>query len=247
MDNFDWKYYVENNPDLKENNITTKEKAIKHWNSYGKNENRKHKFLNNIINKNEKQILENILKQIDINNKLINNNILSKNESWDCLNDYIKNNLTTDKNNDNQNNINENNINENMNYFDCEYYSKYNPDFKKNNIIKDVDLRNHWLKYGKYEDRKYKFFENIYLKKIPFKHFDWVYYLKNNIDLIDNNINNAEKAWNHWCNYGKYEYRKYKWINGITIKNFDWKYYISQNNLDKKKYSKKEVWNHLNK
>ena len=196
MDNFDWKYYIENNQDLIENNITTKEKAIKHWNIYGKSENRKHKFINNFSD--SKNLLNEILKQIDTNNILITYNILTKEDSWDSLNNLL---------------INKNeSINKNMDYFDCEYYSKNNIDLKNENIIKDLDLKNHWLKYGQYENRKYKFFENFYLKKIPFKYFDWKYYIKNNIDLIDYDIITPEQVWNHWCNYGKYEDRKYKWI-----------------------------------
>ena len=36
---FDWKKYIENYPDLKF--INTQEKAIRHWNRYGKNDDRK--------------------------------------------------------------------------------------------------------------------------------------------------------------------------------------------------------------
>ena len=36
IENFDWKYYLENNKDLKDASILTKEKAWKHWKKYGK-------------------------------------------------------------------------------------------------------------------------------------------------------------------------------------------------------------------
>jgi len=59
-------------------------------------------------------------------------------------------------------------------------------------------------------------------KQVNFSNFDWKSYLSNNIDLI--NINTKEEAWNHWNNYGKYEYR----INlNDSKKNFDWKTYVN--------------------
>lgn len=39
-DTFDWKFYIEQYQDLREAGILTKEKALWHWNKYGKNENR---------------------------------------------------------------------------------------------------------------------------------------------------------------------------------------------------------------
>ena len=39
---FDWKVYIENNKDLQKAGINTEEKAITHYNRYGKRENRKH-------------------------------------------------------------------------------------------------------------------------------------------------------------------------------------------------------------
>ena len=55
IDTFDWKFYVDQNSDLREAGIITKEKAWGHWCKYGCNENRRHRK-NIIINKKENKI-----------------------------------------------------------------------------------------------------------------------------------------------------------------------------------------------
>ena len=40
MDNFDWKTYINNYVDLQNAKIDTKEKALAHWNKFGKKEGR---------------------------------------------------------------------------------------------------------------------------------------------------------------------------------------------------------------
>lgn len=40
MENFNWKNYIERYPDLQEAGINTRKKAIRHYNNFGKNENR---------------------------------------------------------------------------------------------------------------------------------------------------------------------------------------------------------------
>ena len=40
IDNFDWEIYVQYNPDLKNNNIVTKEQAFNHFKNVGFKENR---------------------------------------------------------------------------------------------------------------------------------------------------------------------------------------------------------------
>uniref|UniRef100_A0A6C0HUC2 Uncharacterized protein n=1 Tax=viral metagenome TaxID=1070528 RepID=A0A6C0HUC2_9ZZZZ len=37
---FDWNYYLDNYPDLRENGILTQKDAITHWNNFGKSEGR---------------------------------------------------------------------------------------------------------------------------------------------------------------------------------------------------------------
>ena len=38
--NFDWKFYISHYPDLRKSKITTENKAIHHWNNFGKKEGR---------------------------------------------------------------------------------------------------------------------------------------------------------------------------------------------------------------
>ena len=40
MEIFDWKYYLDKYPDLRQNGVHTQEQALQHWNTYGKNEGR---------------------------------------------------------------------------------------------------------------------------------------------------------------------------------------------------------------
>jgi hypothetical protein len=166
--------------------------------------------------------------------------------------------------------------------FDWEYYLENNQDLFINGINSKETCINHWLNYGKNENREYKFINNLdkinlkgYIEKIKkmennncinkedawnliliiydkiynnleidnIKYFDWKYYIKNNIDLLDNNIFSKEDIINHWINFGKNENRKYlfnysiiddidnsinKYINN-NIEDFDWEYYISNN------------------
>ena len=58
MESFDWKYYLDNNEDLVENGISTIEDAYTHWENFGKNENRTHKYHKNFIL--EKYFLRNL-------------------------------------------------------------------------------------------------------------------------------------------------------------------------------------------
>jgi hypothetical protein len=65
MQNFDWKFYINYYPDLKNAKINTKEKAINHYNKFGKYEKRRtHQIIfptNNITYINSNYILSNIL------------------------------------------------------------------------------------------------------------------------------------------------------------------------------------------
>ena len=65
MNDFDWKFYINYYPDLKNAEINTKEKAINHYNKFGKYEKRRtHQIIfptNNITYINSNYILSNIL------------------------------------------------------------------------------------------------------------------------------------------------------------------------------------------
>lgn len=97
---------------------------------------------------------------------------------------------------------------EEYNNFDWKFYiSNYN-DLK--NIITKKEAYSHWLRYGKKEDRIYKF---------PID-FNWKFY-KNIYNDLKEIIITKEDAIYHWINYGKKEDRIYK-----IPDDFDWHLYI---------------------
>ena len=52
--------------------------------------------------------------------------------------------------------------------------------------------------------------------QITKENFDWLFYLKQNIDLIENGVISKDSAWNHWINNGIYEDREIKIINFLN-------------------------------
>jgi hypothetical protein len=90
-------------------------------------------------------------------------------------------------------------------YFNLNEYSDLNPDLKQNNIIQKNQLWEHFIKYGIHEDREYKKYEKMILNNNYL--FDSIYYINTNPDLIENNINTYEKAWEHYILYGIHEGR----------------------------------------
>ena len=217
MDNFDWNYYLENNLDLKQNGFITKEDAIIHWKEYGEKEGRIHRFLKN---ETEYYIM-------NIKN-LLTQNMITKEESWDILI-----NIMCEKDNTE------------YGYFDWEYYLIENESLFNKTLLSKEEALEHWNKIGKY-DYNFKYSKDyIILEKITKDNFDWIYYIKNNIDLIKNNILTLDKAWEHWINYGKYENRKYKckFDQNITYETFDWEYYLN-NNPDLINLTQEGAWQH---
>jgi GH24 family phage-related lysozyme (muramidase) len=93
------------------------------------------------------------------------------------------------------------------------YGNTYYKDGKKvtmlDSPITKEEALEHWNNIGKY-DHNFKYSKDyITLEKITKDNFDWIYYIKNNVDLIKNNLLTYDKVWEHWVNYGKYENRKY--------------------------------------
>ena len=102
--------------------------------------------------------------------------------------------------------------------FNLESYRKYNSDLKD---LSDEDLKNHHINFGKKEKR-------IFCE--PVKEFDYVYYLKNNSDIIINNINYLDinlYAWKHYLYHGYFEGKTYN----VNHKNT----YLDNVNLNNKK------------
>ena len=94
IENFDWKFYIEKNNDLRQSGILTKELAIKHWVECGKFEDRKFKsIINKTNNINIKTVtFENFdWKFYIINNlDLIDNNYITKDKAWSHWINYGK-------------------------------------------------------------------------------------------------------------------------------------------------------------
>lgn len=117
--------------------------------------------------------------------------------------------------------------------FNWKHYILLNEDIKLMGITTLKNAVKHYLKYGKYENRKYKMINydkndknlNNYLTdnyNFP-KDFNWEYYVILNPDLGDINKKQAIK---HFITNGRHENRKYKL--DIPIQ-FDWRDYITMN------------------
>ena len=199
MELFDWEYYLENNTDLKKNNILTKEAVLTHWEQYGKIEKRIHRF-----NTDDFSILKLYLKNlIESENK----GELSKIDAWDILTNIFNKKNILDQKDDHTISL------EN---FDWKYYISNNIDLINNKILNRELAYEHWIENGKFESKNYRIIKNI-----TFENFDWKYYIIHNLDLLQNNIVSKEKLWNHWINYGKDENRKVNTIDCVSNDSVD--------------------------
>ena len=224
MESFDWNFYLENNKDLVENGISTQEDAFTHWENFGINEGRSHKFLSNyFLEKYFKKFLEHQEK-----------NELNKEDAWDLLIEvYNKNNNPEEKD------ISENDKEMDIENFDWKFYIEKNDDLRKSGILTKELAIKHWTDCGKFENRKFKKIinknnnNNINIKNVTFDNFDWKFYLINNLDLVENSLISKDQAWSHWINYGRYENRK---VNTIIPKQENIKSHNTDNftNLEEK-------------
>ncbi len=82
-----------------------------------------------------------------------------------------------------------------------------------------------------------------------FENFDWEQYVQNYIDLRQADINNMEKAWEHWITYGLFENRTYKKIINDDYYNFDWEQYLKNypDLINNGINTKDTAWNHWTK
>ena len=127
-------------------------------------------------------------------------------------------------------------------FFNLNEYSDLNPDLKQNNIIEKNQLWEHFIKHGIYEDREYKKYEKIILNNNYL--FDSVYYINTNPDLIENNINTYEKAWEHYIIYGIHEGRDCMKNDNTYF--FDPDFYAQKYKdlLENSIYTKKDLFKH---
>lgn len=232
IQDFDWNFYIENNLDLKENNINTKESAIEHWLSFGQNENRINKFNDIIYNKKNLKSsqssskLDELYLCIDKYKYLEENNFINKEDAWNLLL------MAYNKSHNNMIEI-------------CD---------KPETIVEDTIVEDTLIEDSTIctEDKKYI--------NITIENFDWVFYINNNLDLINNGINNKILSWEHWINLGKNENRDFRLLSDkieecpsdstiviMNEDNFDWEFYIKNNtDLIKKNIIEKDnAWYHL--
>lgn len=85
--------------------------------------------------------------------------------------------------------------------FDHENYRESNEDLKDYN---EINLKKHYLFFGKAENRKYK----VLHKNAP-DDFNWKEYLRVNIELLKH-FSDEYNTTRHYINYGVYEKRMYK-------------------------------------
>ena len=193
--NFNWKFYLYANPDLKKNNINTKDKAEKHFLIHGQFENRKYKIEEKVDN------FDNNIYYIC--NKEKYNNLNNPEESFFH---YI---LYSDPKKDIKYN-HENAIKIlNFNWIQYLYKNKY---LLENNIDNEKDCFIHFSKMNKeYINKNNNNNNEIKINK----YFDWQLYIYSYPDLI--NIETFKSALSHYILHGINEKRFY-WM-GLTYQN----------------------------
>jgi hypothetical protein len=193
---FDWKQYIENYTDLKEDGINTREKAFEHWTKYGKKEGRSFKKLDTNLND---EILN-----IDWDNYIYSYDDLKEsgiNTKEKAIEHWIK----YGKNEGRDIKL----INyEQFENFDWEQYIDNYDDLKESGINTKEKAIEHWIKYGKDEGRT---FENINNHSLNLELFDWEDYINNYNDLKKKGVDTKEKATEHLVNHGIKEGRIFKY------------------------------------
>ena len=178
-DDFNWKVYVANYPDLGAAGIDTEAEAIEHWRNWGKNEGRDyHKALTPQAqavaaasdDRKDLSVLAIAAKELDRKEAPVPlakaNPLLPPDFNWET---YINN------------------------YGDLQF------------INTEEQAIDHWLKIGSKEGRSYK--KIPYQPAGVRSDFDWQTYLNNYPELRAAGINTKEKAIAHWLKQGKREGR----------------------------------------
>jgi hypothetical protein len=146
--NFNWKFYLNYHTDLINNKIITKDQAWKHWNNYGNNENRIAQIL--YIDNYSKINRENFdwIFYLDYHDDLLYKGITTKDLAW---NHWKK--IGIFENREIQTFYKINTLDINYNNFDSVFYINYHNDLIENGINTKDAAWNHWLNFGKKENR----------------------------------------------------------------------------------------------
>ena len=99
-----------------------------------------------------------------------------------------------------------------LNNYDWNKYLEKYSDFTKNKIDNEIKALEHYIKLGKQEKReifhkKSSQFVNEEIDEDLFNNYNWQEYIKNNIDLKNNNLKSDFDGYNHYKKYGKNENR----------------------------------------
>ena len=142
----------------------------------------------------------------ELNPDLFINHIITEN---DCINHY-------------------NNFGKNENRKICidDEYVNFNWKQYKNNysdlsniFTTKEEFENHWLQFGRYENRTY-----LHLLYKEYPNFNWEQY-KNNYSDLSNIFTTKEEFENHWLQFGRYENRTYLHLLYKEYPNFNWEQY----------------------
>ena len=178
-DDFNWKVYVANYPDLGAAGIDTEAEAVEHWQNWGKNEGRDYHtamtpqaqaVVATSADRKDLSILAIAAKELDRREAQVpvaqSHPLLPSDFNWET---YINN------------------------YGDLQF------------INTEEQAIDHWLKIGSKEGRSYR--KIPYQPAGVRSDFDWKTYVNNYPDLRAAGINTKEKAIAHWLKQGKREGR----------------------------------------
>uniref|UniRef100_A0A6C0LCP6 Uncharacterized protein n=1 Tax=viral metagenome TaxID=1070528 RepID=A0A6C0LCP6_9ZZZZ len=217
---FDWDYYREKYPDIKQN-CQTYEDCI--WHFCGvRNLNSINKILNGDGMK-EGRLFNKKLEELERYgyDKYIQDNPILKNKKNIEIELHFLDNYEKCKLKEENDNITK--------YFDIEYYKNNNSDLKN---LSELELKTHFINHGKNEGR-------LFSEKL--KEFDKKSYIEEHQEL--NNKSMYELYIHFLDNYEKYKLKFQKEIYNIT-KYFDIEYY-KNNNSDLKNLSELELKTHF--
>jgi hypothetical protein len=147
-ENFNWKFYLNYHKDLTENGIITKNDAWVHWKSHGLIENRIMQilYIDNYSNINEKNF--DWIFYLDFHDDLLYKGIKTKENAYKHWKE------TGIKENREIQIFYKINISDiNIDNFDEDFYFNSHHDLNENGIITKEDLWDHWLNFGKIENR----------------------------------------------------------------------------------------------
>lgn len=183
MGSIDWKMYIKLYKDLQLGNVNTKEKAIAHWNKFGRAEGRTYKFYEMYPDFNWRIYTS-------LYEDLKNNNVCTEERA---INHYLDCGRYENRR-----------YQPGTNSFDWIFYTEYYSDLKKNNVVDENTAIRHYLKFG--------YLENRWINMCDiFPNFDWEIYCHLYDDL--KHINNPSSGIRHYLNMGIKEGRIYNFDN----------------------------------